>query len=104
MDRRAFITIVGGGILAAPRAVEAQQPPRIAKVGYLAATTRATVTHLIDAFRQGLRELGHVEEGASFSRSAPRRRELNGFQSLRESWSASSLTSSSRPAIRRSPQ
>jgi putative ABC transport system substrate-binding protein len=46
---------------AAGPAVDAQQPPRVAKVGYLAATTRATVAHLIEAFRQGLRELGHVE-------------------------------------------
>jgi putative ABC transport system substrate-binding protein len=48
-------------IAAAGPAVDAQQPPRVPKVGYLQATTRASVTHLVDAFRQRLRELGHVE-------------------------------------------
>ena len=48
-------------IAVAGPAVDAQQPPRIAKVGYLQATARANVTHLVDAFRQGLRALGYVE-------------------------------------------
>ena len=36
MDRRAFITMVGGSILAAPSFGEAQQPGKIARIGYLA--------------------------------------------------------------------
>jgi putative ABC transport system substrate-binding protein len=48
-------------IVAAGPAIDAQQPPRSSKVGYLQATARANVSHLVDAFRQGLRELGYVE-------------------------------------------
>jgi putative tryptophan/tyrosine transport system substrate-binding protein len=41
--------------------VEAQQPKKIAKIGYLFGSTPATVAHNLEAFRQGMRELGHVE-------------------------------------------
>ncbi len=40
---------------------EAQQPKKIAKIGYLFPGTPATTAHLLEAFRQGLRELGYVE-------------------------------------------
>jgi len=35
MDRRAFITLVGGSILAAPLATEAQQAGKVYRVGFL---------------------------------------------------------------------
>jgi putative ABC transport system substrate-binding protein len=41
--------------------IEAQQPKKIAKIGYLAPSTPAAAAHLVEAFRQGLRELGYVE-------------------------------------------
>jgi putative ABC transport system substrate-binding protein len=47
---------------AAPRPVAAQQPPKIAKIGWLSPATPAAGAHFLEAFRQGLRELGHVEE------------------------------------------
>ena len=40
---------------------EAQQPKKIAKIGYLGPGSSATGAHLLEAFRQGLRELGYVE-------------------------------------------
>jgi putative ABC transport system substrate-binding protein len=40
---------------------EAQQTKKIAKIGYLAASTPVAVAHLIEAFRQGLREHGYLE-------------------------------------------
>jgi putative ABC transport system substrate-binding protein len=40
---------------------EAQQPKKIAKIGYLLASTPAAAAHNVEAFRQGLRELGYVE-------------------------------------------
>jgi putative ABC transport system substrate-binding protein len=40
---------------------EAQQPKKIAKIALLAPSTPAAAAHLIEAFRQGLRELGYVE-------------------------------------------
>ena len=55
MDRRTFLGTLG--LLAAPLGVEAQHAPRI---GYLS-TNVTTNPHLVDAFRQGLRDLGYVE-------------------------------------------
>src|SRR5712692_5115581 len=51
----AFVLVVGGGM------AEAQQPKKIAKIGYLLASTPAAVAQNIEAFRQGLRELGYVD-------------------------------------------
>ena len=40
---------------------EAQQPKKVAKIGYLIPSTPAAAVHAVEAFRQGLRELGYVE-------------------------------------------
>ena len=40
---------------------EAQQPTKIPRIGYLAAASPSAVSARIEAFRQGLRELGYVE-------------------------------------------
>ena len=48
------------GVLA-PRAAEAQQPPRIPRIGVLAAGVPATYVSRYEAFRRGLREFGYVE-------------------------------------------
>jgi len=61
MDRRAFIVTVGGGLLAAPLAVAAQQTGKIYRIGYLASASATATQHLVDAFRQGLGELGWIE-------------------------------------------
>jgi len=58
-------TIVLAGLLFTAAAtgtpVDAQQTTRVAKVGFLSATTRAAIRPLFDAFRQGLRGRGYVE-------------------------------------------
>jgi len=58
-------TVVLTGILlvvaAAGARVDAQQTPRVAKIGFLSTTTRVAIGPLFDAFRQGLRERGYVE-------------------------------------------
>ena len=41
--------------------VEAQQPARIPRIGYLSASSASEVSPRAEAFRQGLRELGYVE-------------------------------------------
>jgi len=51
----AFVLVVAGAV------AEAQQPKKIAKIGYLLPSTPAAVAQNIEAFRQGLRELGYVE-------------------------------------------
>jgi putative ABC transport system substrate-binding protein len=60
MDRRAFLGILAGGLLAAPLAAEAQQVAKVPRIGYLALNPAAN-PHLHEAFRQGLRDLGYVE-------------------------------------------
>jgi putative ABC transport system substrate-binding protein len=60
MERRTFMAMLAGGLLAAPLAAEAQQAAKIARIGYLG-TNPAAIPHLQEAFRQGLRDLGYVE-------------------------------------------
>jgi putative ABC transport system substrate-binding protein len=45
----------------APPAAEAQRTGSAVRIGYLGGSYPQTVSHLLDAFRQGLRELGWVE-------------------------------------------
>jgi putative tryptophan/tyrosine transport system substrate-binding protein len=60
MRRRTFITLLGGA--AWPLAARAQQQSgRIARIGLLTRKTDASVSVQIDAFRQGLADLGWVE-------------------------------------------
>ena len=61
MDRRAFITVVGGSMLAAPVAGEAQQAQNIPRIGILTNAAPSPNSPTLEAFRQGLRELGYVE-------------------------------------------
>ena len=42
-------------------AAEAQQPTKIPRIGFLGATSASALAARIEAFRQGLRELGYVE-------------------------------------------
>src|SRR5262245_11063737 len=44
-----------------PRVVRAQAPGKIRRVGLLMTTTPDAASHIVDAFVDGLRELGHVE-------------------------------------------
>jgi putative ABC transport system substrate-binding protein len=62
MDRRAFIGTLASGLLAAPRAAEAQQAGKVCRVGVL--TNKASdpaEARLWQAFRSGLRERGWIE-------------------------------------------
>jgi ABC-type uncharacterized transport system substrate-binding protein len=49
------------GLLAAPLAGEAQQAKKVPRVGFLSADAAADSSAAINAFRQGLRELGYIE-------------------------------------------
>jgi putative ABC transport system substrate-binding protein len=59
VERRDFL-IATGALLAAPLAVEAQQP-RVARIGVITSDSPATFAISVDVFRQRLRELGYVE-------------------------------------------
>ena len=61
LERRRFIALVSGGLLAVPLAADAQPAGRIPRIGYLAPSLSTEASRLIGAFRQGLRELGYVE-------------------------------------------
>ena len=61
MDRRAFIGTLTGALLAAPLVAGAQQAGKVPRIGFLSATSPSDRPTLVDAFRQGLRELGWVE-------------------------------------------
>ncbi len=60
IGRRAFISSVAGGLLAAPFAAEAQQAGKVPRVGILAPGRPPNVA--VEAFRSGLRDLGYVED------------------------------------------
>src|SRR5262250_480896 len=58
--------VLTGGLLAAPLAVEAQQARKSMTVGYLGSSSPSLESHLVDAFREGLRQLGY-EEGQNLA-------------------------------------
>jgi putative ABC transport system substrate-binding protein len=60
MDRRRFLLTSLAGAVAAPLAVEAQQA-RVPRIGFIEAGALSSNRHFLEAFRQGLRELGYVE-------------------------------------------
>ena len=60
LERRTFMALVSGGLLAAPLAAGAQQAAKVPRIGYLG-LNRAASRHLGEAFLQGLRDLGYVE-------------------------------------------
>jgi ABC-type uncharacterized transport system substrate-binding protein len=58
MNRRKFITLVGGAAAAWPVAARAEQTAKVVRLGYLAP---ARLPNLIEALVGGLRDLGYVE-------------------------------------------
>jgi putative tryptophan/tyrosine transport system substrate-binding protein len=60
MKRRAFITLLGGAA-AWPLAARAQQPTRIARIGYLGLGPASAWSKRVEVLRAGLRNLGWVE-------------------------------------------
>jgi len=53
--------LFAGALLAIAVTVEAQQPGKIPRIGFLTATSLSAVAARTEAFRQGLRELGYIE-------------------------------------------
>jgi len=61
MRRRDFIALLGSAAAIRPHGARAQQPARIARIGYLSFGTAAAFASRVDALRAGLRDLGYVE-------------------------------------------
>jgi putative ABC transport system substrate-binding protein len=61
MKRREFITLLGGAAVVWPLAARAQQTGKMSRIGYLGSSSPSLEPHYVEAFRQKLRDLGHVE-------------------------------------------
>ena len=61
MRRRAFGFVLGTFFLTTFHLAQAQQPTKIARIGYLNPGDPVSRVYRIEAFRQGLKELGYVE-------------------------------------------
>src|SRR5262245_17868677 len=61
MGKKAIIVLLIGLTLTSVHLVEAQQPGKVPRIGFLMGTSPSTISDRIEAFRQGLRELGYVE-------------------------------------------
>src|SRR3974390_3053325 len=60
MRRREFITLLGGTVAAWPLTVHAQQAA-VQVVGFLSSRSPGESAQFVDAFRQGLKEMGYLE-------------------------------------------
>ena len=59
--RRKLIIALGASALAAPLPSFAQQPVKIARIGFLGAASASGYTRQLDGFRLGLRDFGYME-------------------------------------------
>ena len=64
MGKKVILVLLVGLTLASLPLADAQQPKKMAKIAYLAPSTTEAAAPLVEAFRQGLRELGY--EGKTF--------------------------------------
>ena len=61
MRKTIFSLAVGGLLLALGFPTEAQQAKKVPRIGYLSSTSPSAGASRIEAFRQGLRDLGYIE-------------------------------------------
>jgi putative ABC transport system substrate-binding protein len=55
------VLLLIGFVLASIHLVEAQQPKKVPRVGFLVPGSPSSYSDRVEAFRQGLRELGHIQ-------------------------------------------
>jgi putative ABC transport system substrate-binding protein len=61
MKRRDFIALLGGTVVVRPLAARAQQPRKVARVGFLGAASATNYANQLSGLRQGLADLGYIE-------------------------------------------
>jgi putative tryptophan/tyrosine transport system substrate-binding protein len=61
MFKRIVSCLLPSVLLLSVSLAQAQQPTKISRIGFLGASSASTLAARIEAFRQGLRELGYVE-------------------------------------------
>src|SRR5438067_3672458 len=62
MDRRTFVGAFTGGLVMARSIANAQPGAKVYRVGFLLGATRESVASLFGALKDGLRDLGYVED------------------------------------------
>ena len=71
--RRKLLVAVSAVLLTTPLAALGQQQSKVARIGYLAGSSITDNAHYVQAFREGLHELGYVEERTLSSSTATRK-------------------------------
>ena len=61
MKRRDFITLLAGSAAAWPLVARAQQPTKVAHIGFLDLGPASARVSRVEALRGGLRQLGYIE-------------------------------------------
>jgi len=61
LRRAELIIALAVGLLTAPLAADAQPPPKVARIGFISPISPPAGSRNLEAFRQGLRDLGRVE-------------------------------------------
>src|SRR5688500_6416892 len=61
MKRREYITLLSGAAVAWPLVARAQQPAKVAHIGFLGAVNAADLGNLLGALWHALRDLGYAE-------------------------------------------
>jgi putative tryptophan/tyrosine transport system substrate-binding protein len=60
MRRREFIGVLGGAA-AWPIVAHAQQPGKVARIGFLGSASASAYARQVEGFRSGLRDLSYIE-------------------------------------------
>lgn len=61
INRRAFLVALAAAAVAAPRRASSQRLGHVARVGLLGSSSLAAGLHIVEAFRDGLRQAGWIE-------------------------------------------
>jgi len=61
MSGKISVWLLATGLLTNVFPAQAQQQPKVSRIGYLVGASLSAVADRVEAFRQGLRELGYVK-------------------------------------------